>query len=105
MPIYSKFRVLQMLFSKKQQKSESLTDFSNRFFEQLKMMEACNGSLVDDGVRNYIARKKYKQDYSTLNTSEWSKIELSIKNFAEATLFLMMAGGNAALVRQELDND
>jgi len=54
---------------------------------------------------NYIAHQKYKKDYSTLNASERSKIDLSIKNFAEATLFLMTAGGKAAFVRQELNND
>ena len=68
-------------------------------------MEACNGSLVNDGVRNYVAHQKYNKDYSTLTASERSKIDLSIKNVAEATLFLMCAGGNALLVRQQLSND
>ena len=68
-------------------------------------MEACNGSLVDDGLRNYVANKKYgSRDYSALTGAERKSIEQSIKGAAEATLFLMCAGGNAALVRQELRN-
>ena len=67
MPIVSKFCAFMLLFSMKQQRNESITDFSKRFTEQIKVMEACNGSLVNDGVRNYIAHKKYGgNDYSTL---------------------------------------
>ena len=70
MPIVSKFRAFMALFSMKQQRGESITDFTNRFTEQIKVMEACSVSLVDDGVRNHVAHQKYSKDYSTLTTSE-----------------------------------
>ena len=69
------------------------------------MVEACNGSIVNDGVKNYISQQEHKQEYSTLTTEQRAKLKLTIKNYAEATLFLMTAGGNASLVRKELNND
>ena len=107
MAIVSCLRLVQMLYIMRQQKNEPMTDYSNQFSEQLEMVETCNGSiLISDGMKNYISNKEYKQEYSsTLTADQWSKIELGMKNYVEATLFLMTAGGNASLVRKELHND
>ena len=52
MPVVSNYRSLQTLYSMKQQKGEWMTDFSNQFTNQLDVVAACNGSIVNDGVRN-----------------------------------------------------
>ena len=106
MAIVSCLRSLQTLYGMKQQKNELMTDYSNRFTEQLEMVEACNGSIpISDGVKDYISNKEYKQEYHTLTAIQQSNIELTMKNYMEATLFLMTAGGNATLVRKELNNE
>ena len=82
-----------------------MTDFSNWFTKQLEMVEACNGNIVNEGVKNYISQKEHKEEYGKLTPGEKSKLTLTINNFAEAMMFLMTAGGNTSLVRKALNND
>ena len=82
-----------------------MTDFSNQFTKQLEIVEACNSNIVNDGVKNHISQKENKKKYSTMSNEQRAKIKLTIKNFAEAPLFLMTAGGNTYFVKKELNND
>ena len=74
MPVVSNYRLLQTLYIMKQQKGEPMSDFSNRFTKQLEMVEACNGNIVNDGVKNYILQKEHKQEYNTLSNEQRAKL-------------------------------
>jgi hypothetical protein len=105
MPVVSIFDSLQKLYNLKQRNGESMTDFHTRFRDQRDVVDACNGSLVNDGIRNYVSMQRENKTHDKLTTVEKTKYEPIIQNLAEAILFLMLAGGNAVHVRTELNND
>ena len=105
MPVVSIFDSLQKLYNLKQRNGESMTDFYARFRDQRDVVDACNGSIVNDGIRDYVSMQKENKTHDKLTSVEKTKYKPIIQNLAEATLFLMLASGNAVHVRTELNND
>ena len=105
MPVISNFDSMQKLYNLKQRTGESMTDFHGRFRDQRDVVDACNGSIVNDGVRDFVSMQKEQTTYDKLSVALQTQYTPVIQNLAEATLFLMLAGGNAVHVRTELNND
>ena len=105
MPVVSMYDATLKLYSMRQKPDENMTDFHHRFNDNMEIVTACGGTLVNDSVRNFISEKEHKKKYDQLLRTQKDKLDPIITAFAEATLFLMVAGGVAAQVRRDLNND
>ena len=105
MPIISIFDSMQKLYGLHQRAGESIAKFHIRFRDQRDVVAACNGSIVNDGMRNFVSKKEHNMTYAKLTPSQQSTIDPTVLDMAEATLFLMLANGDAVHVRKELNNN
>ena len=105
-PVMAELKSLQRLFRMKQRENESLTKMVERFGDLLDVAKSCGASFVGHGVRNYVANNVENQNYSKCTDAVQKRLDPAIDSLANATLFLMLAGGtNADSVRRELANE
>ena len=105
-PVVAELTSMMKLFKMRQGKDESLTAVLERYDDLLDVADSCGASIVGDGVRNYVANKQEKMNYSKCSPAQQLALGPAIKNLSQATLFLMLAGGpQADAIRKELANE
>jgi DNA-dependent RNA polymerase auxiliary subunit epsilon len=90
-PLMAIAKAQEAIYIERQSQSESNIDYLQTFKNKAVVLEAVGGSLVNDGVRRYMAENLFNQEYIKCTTSEKLECNKKGREAMLATVFMMKA--------------
>ena len=90
-PLMAIAKAQEAIFNEKQSQSESNIDYLQTFKNKAIVLEAVGGSIVNEGVRRYMAQALFDKEYKDCDLAEKAESNKKGREAMLATVFMMKA--------------